>query len=240
MKKVLDLETGEVVLVPVADNEPWYSAALDVVDRTAPQGLTPEFWEVAHTAALRVANFGRALSMRAALELAFREGEHHGRALVGLFDMQQSRFPNGCEGVTAEQLREAGELEEREFAEFMAEHWHPGCDRPLTVVVCELCGSEHSVISASTRQGVDCCAWTRLEGDELYLEGGYGSAVADMSRYRLVEPSGDRRDFLVTMLTKRPGVGPDSPCVGVDPVCDGCILRMLSEGILVEDGDCEP
>jgi hypothetical protein len=80
------------------------------------------------------------------------------------------------------------------------------------VVVCVWCGSRHRTIMGSDTQGNDCAAgvWQDEDGRWM-LTGGYGSTLADMSRFVFVK---------------------NAPTARAAVVCDACIQQRIDAGDL--------
>lgn len=252
MRRIKD-EFGDDIVVPCESNFDWF----DVVDAflvSLPLNerllrTNGERDHVARLASRRIANFGYCLAQAGFGEVVNKAGEGFGRALENVLGVQNARYVEFYDRYDAAPLEkgeydaEAQRLEDManlEYEELKATYWHPGCGKEIPNIKCALCDGKYGVISSETRQGSNCCAWTLFEDDELYLQAGYGSDF-DMSRFQVVSPEGGPNlDFLHAMLSERDGDGDiltPSPKKGLDPICDSCIRRMISQGILVEVGD---
>jgi len=81
------------------------------------------------------------------------------------------------------------------------------------MIKCDTCNNYYKDIFADTKQGESCAAVLYLHGGKYYIEGYYGSYVADMTKFELVNDA--------------------SYNIGV--ICDDCIEKLRTDKLIVKE-----
>lgn len=83
------------------------------------------------------------------------------------------------------------------------------------MIKCDTCNKEHKVIWEDTKQGDGCAATLFLRDGKYYIQGNYGSYVADMRLLELVNDTS----------------------YNVGNICDDCIDRLRNQKLVVREED---
>jgi hypothetical protein len=81
------------------------------------------------------------------------------------------------------------------------------------MIKCDTCNKHHKVIFADTKQGEECASVLYLHEGKYYIQGFYGSYVADMMVLELVNDT--------------------SYNIGI--ICDACIEKLRSDKLIVKE-----
>ena len=81
------------------------------------------------------------------------------------------------------------------------------------MVKCDTCNKYYEDIFADTKQGDGCASVLYLHGGKYYIQGNYGSHVADMMKFELV----------------------NSASYNIGIICDDCIEKLRMDKLIVRE-----